>query len=54
MNIGGLIGALLPVFFVLVLGYFAGKRHSFDADQAAGFLTHALAITVPTMLWLSS
>jgi malonate transporter len=36
MNIGGLVSALLPVFFVLALGYFAGKRNAFDADQAAG------------------
>jgi len=36
MNIGGLVGALLPVFFVLALGYMAGKRNTFDADQAAG------------------
>jgi predicted permease len=34
MNIGGLVGALLPVFFVLALGYLAGKRNTFDADQA--------------------
>lgn len=31
MNIGGLVGALLPVFFVLALGYLAGKRNTFDA-----------------------
>ena len=36
MNLRGLLGALLPVFFVLALGYLAGKRRSFDADQAAG------------------
>ena len=62
MNIGGLVAALLPVFFVLALGYFAGKRNAFDADQAAGFSklavsllvsTLALAITVPTTLWWS-
>jgi hypothetical protein len=35
MNISVLVGALLPVFFVLALGYFAGKRNAFDADQAA-------------------
>src|SRR4029077_16135157 len=42
MNIGGLISALLPVFFVLALGYFAGKRNAFDADQAAGLSKLAL------------
>ena len=28
MNIGGLVGALVPVFFVLALGFFAGKRNA--------------------------
>ena len=37
MNVGGLVGALLSAFFVLALGYFAGKRNAFSADQAAGF-----------------
>jgi hypothetical protein len=36
MNIGGVFGALTPVFFVLALGYLAGKRNAFDADQSAG------------------
>jgi hypothetical protein len=36
MNIGGLFGALTPVFFVLAIGYLAGKRNAFDADQSAG------------------
>ena len=27
---------LLPVFFVLGLGYFAGHAKKFDADQIAG------------------
>jgi len=36
MNIAGLVGALIPVFFVLALGYVAGKRNAFDADQAGG------------------
>ena len=42
MNIGGLVGALLPVFFVLALGYFDGKRNAFDTDQAVGFRKLAL------------
>jgi hypothetical protein len=33
MNIRGLVGALLPVFFVLALGYIAGKRRSFNAGR---------------------
>ena len=35
MNISELVGALLPVFFVLALGYIAGKSNAFNADQAA-------------------
>jgi malonate transporter and related proteins len=32
VNVGGFARALFPVFFVLALGYFAGKRHAFDVD----------------------
>jgi predicted permease len=30
------ITVLLPVFFVLGLGYVAGRTHKFDADQVQG------------------
>jgi malonate transporter and related proteins len=53
MNIGGLVGALLPVFFVLALGYIAGKRNSFDADQAAGLSKLALSFALPASLFVS-
>jgi malonate transporter len=53
MNIGGLVGALVPVFFVLALGYIAGKRHSFDADQAAGLSKLALSFALPASLFVS-
>jgi predicted permease len=53
MNIGGLVGALLPVFFVLALGYIAGKRHAFDADQAAGLSKLALSFALPASLFVS-
>lgn len=53
MNIAGLVGALLPVFFVLVLGYIAGKRHTFDAVQAAGFSKLALGFALPAALFVS-
>jgi hypothetical protein len=33
MNIGGLFGALTPVFFVLALGYLAGKRFGHDHQE---------------------
>jgi malonate transporter len=53
MNVGGLVGALLPVFFVLALGYAAGKRNTFDADQAAGLSRLALGFALPASLFVS-
>lgn len=53
MNIGGLVGALLPVFFVLALGYVAGKRSAFDPDQAAGLSKLALSFALPASLFVS-
>jgi len=53
MNIGGLVGALVPVFFVLALGYFAGKRNAFDADQSAGLSKLALSFALPASLFVS-
>jgi len=53
MNIAGLVGALLPVFFVLALGYAAGKRNAFDADQAAGLSKLALTFALPASLFVS-
>jgi malonate transporter len=53
MNIGGLVGALLPVFFVMALGYIAGKRNTFDADQAAGLSRLALGFALPATLFVS-
>lgn len=53
MNIGGLVGALVPVFFVLALGYIAGRRNDFDADQAAGLSKLALSFALPAALFVS-
>jgi predicted permease len=53
MNIGGLFGALTPVFFVLTLGYLAGKRNAFDADQSAGLSKLALTFALPASLFVS-
>ncbi|MCU1298656.1 MAG: hypothetical protein JWO91_2934 [Acidobacteriaceae bacterium] len=53
MNIRGLFGALIPVFFVLALGYIAGKRSAFDADQSAGFSKLALTFALPASLFVS-
>jgi malonate transporter and related proteins len=53
VNIGGLVGALLPVFFVLALGYLAGKAHSFSQDQAGGLSKLALTFALPASLFAS-
>lgn len=53
MNLAGLIGALIPVFFVLAIGYIAGKRNAFDADQAAGLSKLALTFALPASLFVS-
>ena len=52
MNVAGLVGALLAVFFVLALGYLAGKRNEFDADQAAGLSKLALGFALPASLFV--
>jgi malonate transporter and related proteins len=53
MNIGGLFGALTPVFFVLALGYLAGKRNAFDADRSAGLSKLALTFALPASPFVS-
>jgi len=53
MHISGLVGALAPVFFVLLLGYLAGKRNEFDADQSAGLSKLALNFALPASLFVS-
>ncbi len=52
LNIGTLASALVPVLFVLVLGYWAGKHHSFDQEQASGFSTLALSFALPAALFV--
>ncbi len=52
MNLAGLVAALLPVFFVLALGYAAGKRNAFDADQAAGLSKLAVSYALPASLFV--
>ena len=47
------MGALLPVFFVLALGFLAGKRNSFDSDQAAGLSNLAVSFALPATLFVS-
>jgi malonate transporter and related proteins len=53
LNVGGLISALLPVYFVLALAYVAGKRNTFDANQAAGLSKLALSFALPAYIFVS-
>ena len=52
MPIHNLLAALLPVLFVLLLGFLAGRRHEFDADQALGFSKLALRFSLPAALFV--
>ncbi len=45
MNVGRLVGALLPVFFVLALGYIGGKRHS---SATSGVAVFTVGLTLAT------
>lgn len=49
-----LLQALVPLFFVLALGYAAGRYHSFDGDQATGFNTLLVNFALPAMLFAST
>jgi len=51
MDVPNLVSALIPVFFVLLLGYLAGKAHSFDQDQTAGLSKLALNFALPASLF---
>ena len=51
MEVANLISALIPVFFVLLLGYLAGKAHSFDQEQTAGLSKLALNFALPASLF---
>ena len=52
MPLHNLLAALLPVLFVLLLGFFAGRRHEFDADQTLGFSKLALRFSLPAALFV--
>ena len=53
MNIRLLVGTLVPLFFVLALGYFAVKCNSFDASQAAALSKLAMSYALPAAHLLS-
>ena len=50
----GLLQALVPLFFVLALGYGAGRFHAFDGDQASGFNKLLVNFALPAMLFAST
>lgn len=45
---------LLPVLFVLALGYVAGKRKNFDADQIAGINELVITYALPALLFVAT
>ena len=48
------ITVLLPVFFVLGLGYFAGRAKKFDIDQVAGLNELVLDYALPAMMFVAT
>src|SRR5438045_9736713 len=48
------ITVLLPVFFVVGLGYFAGRAKKFDADQVAGLNDWVLGYALPAMMFVAT
>jgi predicted permease len=48
------ITVVLPVFFVLGLGYFAGRAGKFDPDQVAGLNELVLDYALPAMLFVAT
>ena len=45
---------VLPVFFVLALGYFAGRARKFGPDQVAGLSELVLDYALPAMLFVAT
>ena len=52
LSFAALASALMPVLFVLLLGYGAGRYHSFNTEQASGFSTLALNFALPAALFV--
>ena len=46
------LAVLIPVLFVMLLGYVAGRRQAFDADQVAGINELALDYALPASLFV--
>ena len=53
MNVIDILSVLAPVFVVIGLGYFGGKRKVFDDDQIEGFNEFVLGFALPAMIFAS-
>jgi malonate transporter and related proteins len=51
MSVAEIISVLIPVFVVIGLGYLAGARKIFDADQVEGFNEFVLGFALPAMVF---
>jgi malonate transporter and related proteins len=49
-----ILSVLLPVFFVLLLGYLAGRAKAFDSDQVAGLSELVLDFALPASLFVGT
>lgn len=52
MSVAEIISVLVPVFLVIGLGYLAGARKIFDADQVDGFNEFVLGFALPAMVFV--
>ena len=53
MNVLDILSVLAPVFVVIGLGYFGGKRKIFDDHQIEGFNEFVLGFALPAMIFTS-
>jgi malonate transporter len=53
VNVLDILSVLAPVFVVIGLGYFGGKRKVFDDDQIEGFNEFVLGFALPAMIFAS-
>ena len=51
MRVLEILSVLVPVFVVIGLGYFGGKRKVFDDDQIAGLNEFVLGFALPAMIF---
>jgi malonate transporter and related proteins len=48
------IAVLLPIFFVLALGYFAGRTKEFNSNQASGLNELVITYALPAALFVGA